>query len=283
MKNQQIIKSLIIAPIVAALVGLAGAQNGQLFNGLPIFVIGIAVAFLINWIAFFPANLLQTEKFFDLTGSCTYILVTVMALSLSDQLDNRSMLLGGLVIIWALRLGSFLFKRVLQDGKDVRFDKIKPNPLRFFNVWTLQALWVSLTAAAALMAITSTERKPLGIIAIIGLVVWIIGFLLEVVADYQKRQFRKNPANKGKFIQTGLWSKSRHPNYFGEALLWWGIFLFSIPSGGILLSLISPVLITFLLLKVSGVVMLEKKLNLKPDFIEYKRRTNAFVPWFPRE
>lgn len=284
MKNQQTIKSLLLVPIIAILVALAGAQSGQHFNNLPIFALCIGLAFLINWLVFIPANLLQTEKFFDLTGSLTYITVILVALYLSDNLDNRSKLLASLVIIWAVRLGSFLLNRIMQDGKDDRFDKIKPNFLRFLNVWTLQAIWVSLTAAAALIAITTIERKELGIFAIVGTVIWIIGFLFEVVADYQKRQFKRNPANQGKFIQTGLWSKSRHPNYFGEIMLWIGVFIIAMPvlKGWQWVALLSPIFVTLLLTKVSGIPGLEAKANKKwggqADYEAYKVKTPVLIP-----
>lgn len=286
MNNQQIIKSLIIAPIVAILVGVAGSQYSQVLSGWPIYAIGVALAFVINWLMFIPAYSLQTEKFFDLTGSLTYILVTLMALYFSENLDQRSMLLGGMVIIWAVRLGSFLLSRILQDGKDDRFDKIKPNPLRFFNVWTLQALWVALTTAAALMAITSTERKELGVVAFIGLAVWLIGFLFEVVADNQKRQFRKDPKNKGRFIQSGLWARSRHPNYFGEILLWIGVFVIAAPvlQGWQWVAIISPIFVVLLLTRISGVPGLEAKATKKwggeAEYEAYKSSTPVLIPKF---
>jgi len=284
MDNQQVIKSLIIVPIIAALVAFAGAQTGQTYNEIPIFALIVGFAFLINWLAFIPANIFQTEKFFDLTGSLTYILSTLIAIKLSDNLDNRSMLLAALVLTWAVRLGSFLFNRILQDGKDDRFDKIKPNFLRFLNVWTLQALWVTLTAAAAFIAITSTARKEIGIFAIVGLVIWIIGFLFEVIADYQKRQFRRNPANKGQFINTGLWSKSRHPNYFGEITLWLGVFIIAIPilQGWQWVALLSPIFVFLLLTRISGVPGLEAKADKKwggqADYENYKANTPVLIP-----
>ncbi len=284
MNNQQTIKSLLIVPILAALVAYAGSQSGQSFRGIPTFAFCIGLAFLINWLVFIPANMMQTEKFFDLTGSLTYITVTIVAFTHSQNIDDRSILLAALVMIWALRLGTFLFRRILQDGKDDRFDKIKPNFLRFLNVWTLQALWVSLTAAAALIAITTTERKELSIFAIIGGVIWVIGFLFEVIADYQKRQFKKNPANKGRFIHTGLWSKSRHPNYFGEITLWIGIFIIAIPvlQGWQWVALLSPIFVILLLTKISGVPGLEAKANKKwggqADYEAYKAKTPILIP-----
>jgi len=193
-----------IVPTIGLLVALAGADNGRQINGIPIFMICVGLAFLVNWLAFIPAYRNQTEKFYDLTGSFTYIFVTIIALAMSGEVDARSILLAALVMVWATRLGTFLFRRIQQAGKDDRFDAIKPNFLRFLNAWGIQALWVTLTAAPAFIAITSMKRADIGIFAIIGLVVWLVGFTIEVMADYQKTQFRKNPANKGKFIQTGL-------------------------------------------------------------------------------
>lgn len=284
MKKQQVLKSLIIIPIIGVLVGLAGSQNSQQFNGIPIFAICVGLAFLINWLVFIPAYAAQTEKFYDLTGSFTYISVGTIAYLLSDYVDQRSLLLLVLVIIWAARLGTFLLRRILRDGKDDRFDKIKPNFLRFLNAWTIQALWVTLTAAPAFIAITATKRKELGVFAIIGLALWVIGFTIEVVADYQKTQFRKNPANKEKFIQSGLWARSRHPNYFGEIVLWIGVTVIAIPvlQGWQWVALISPIFVTLLLTRVSGVPMLEAKAKKKwggqVDYEAYKAGTPVLIP-----
>ncbi len=284
MNRQQIIKSLFICPVLAGLVAWAGSQYSQTFNELPTFALCVGLAFIINWSAFIPANLLQTEAFFDLVGSLTYILVTLVALYLTDDLDIRSKLLAALVIIWAVRLGSFLFIRIMQDGKDDRFNEIKPNFLRFLNVWTLQGLWVTLTSAAALIGITSTIRKDIDYFVYIGLGVWLIGFFIEVVADAQKRQFKKNPANKGQFIRSGLWSKSRHPNYFGEIFLWIGVFIIAIPvlKGWQWVALLSPVFVAFLLIKISGIPALEAKADKKwggqADYEAYKMNTPILIP-----
>jgi len=284
MDKKQTLIALILVPIIGALVGLAGAQNGQQVDGLPIFAICVGLAFLINWLVFIPAYFFQSEKFYDLTGSLTYISVGTIAYFLSNQVDMRSLLLLGLVIIWASRLGSFLLRRILRDGKDDRFDNIKPNFLRFLNAWTIQALWVTLTAAPAFIAITATNRKELGLFAIVGLVIWIIGFTIEVVADYQKTQFRKNPANKERFIQSGLWAHSRHPNYFGEILLWIGVTVIAIPvlQGWQWVALISPIFVTLLLTRVSGVPMLEAKAKKKwggqADYEAYKANTPVLIP-----
>jgi len=286
MNRNQVIKSLFIVPLLGILLAFAGSQNSQTIDGWPLFAICVGIAFLINWIAFIPAYITQTEKYFDLTGSCTYIFTVLLALSFSENLNNRSMLLGALVMIWAIRLGTFLFQRIHKAGKDDRFDAIKPDFLRFLNTWTLQGIWVSFTAAPALIAISSLQQKEIGIFAIVGLVVWIIGFTIEVVADYQKTQFKKSAENNGKFIQTGLWSRSRHPNYFGEILLWIGVTIIAIPTlqGWQWIALISPIFVTLLLTKISGLPMLEAKAEKKwggqEDYEKYKKETPILVPRF---
>jgi len=286
MNNQTVRKSLIIVPLVGFLVALAGSQNGQMLRGIPLFAICVGLAFLVNWLAFIPANALQTEKFFDLTGSLTYISIVLFALLLSDPMDNRSILLTALVVIWATRLGSFLFNRIHKAGKDDRFDKIKPNFLRFLNIWTIQALWVTLTAAPALIAITAMQRKELGIFALVGTIVWLVGFIFEVVADRQKTQFRNDPANRNRFIHTGLWAKSRHPNYFGEIVLWIGVLIIALPvlQGWQWIALISPIFVILLLTRISGIPGLEAKGNKKwggqADYEAYKSRTPVLIPKF---
>ena len=279
--------SLIVFPIlilIGVLVALAGSQNGISVFGIPLFAFSVGLAFLIQWLVFIPAYLMQTEKFFDITGSITYILVTLMAVFFSAGFDMRSILLASLVVIWAARLGTFLFTRIQKAGKDDRFDEIKPSFIRFLNVWTIQGLWVTFTVAAALVAITSTNRKELDLSAIIGLLLWICGFAMEVIADAQKSRFSANPENKGKFIRTGLWSKSRHPNYFGEILLWVGVAVIALPvlQGWQWVALISPLFVTLLLTRVSGVPLLEKKADKKwggqADYEEYKKNTPVLIP-----
>jgi steroid 5-alpha reductase family enzyme len=279
--------ALIVFPIlilIGILVALAGSQGGTSIAGVPLFALSIGLAFLIQWLAFIPAYLLQTEKFFDLTGSITYISVTTIALVLGAGGDGRAILLWALVVVWAIRLGTFLFGRIKKAGKDDRFDEIKPSFIRFLNVWTIQGLWVTFTAAAALVAMTTATRKELDGFAVVGLLVWVFGFIFEVIADTQKSRFSANPDNKGKFIQTGLWSRSRHPNYFGEIVLWIGIAIIALPvlQGWQWVALISPIFVTLLLTRVSGVPLLEKKADKKwggqEDYESYKKRTPVLIP-----
>ena len=276
--------AIVVVVLIGAGVAWAGSQSGASILGIPVFAFCVGLAFLIQWLAFIPAYLSRTERFFDLTGSFTYITVTVLAVLLSGHLDARSLLLLALIAIWAGRLGTFLFKRVQKSGKDARFDEIKVSFLRFLQTWTLQGLWVTLTAGAALAAITTTTRRPLGLLAILGAIVWAMGFALEATADAQKSRFRAEPANKGKFIQTGVWAWSRHPNYFGEITLWVGVALIALPvlRGWQLVTLISPVFVTLLLTRVSGVPMLEKRADERwgghEDYEAYKRRTPVLIP-----
>lgn len=285
--NRQAIIALPIILMVAALIAWAGSQGGYTVSGIPIFALCVALAFILQWIAFIPAYNLQTEKFYDLMGSITYLSVSLLAVLLSPVVDARSWLLLGIISIWTIRLGFFLFQRVRAAGEDRRFRDIKPSFARFLLTWTVQGLWVSLTIAAALAAITTMTRRDLGFIGLLGFLVWLIGFGIEVIADQQKSRFRADPNNSGNFINTGLWSWSRHPNYFGEILLWIGVTIIAIPvlSGWQWLTLISPLFVVVLLTRVSGVPMLEKSADEKwggqADYEEYKARTSLLILWPP--
>jgi steroid 5-alpha reductase family enzyme len=279
--------SLIVFPIlilIGLLVALAGSQGGASIAGVPLFALSVGLAFLIQWLVFIPAYLLQTEKFFDLTGSITYISVITLAFIFSKAFDARTILLLALVVIWAIRLGTFLFSRIQKAGKDDRFDEIKPSFIRFLNVWTIQGLWVTFTMAAALVAITTSTRKEMDCYSVIGALLWLFGFIFEVAADTQKSRFNADPANKGKFIQTGLWARSRHPNYFGEIVLWIGVAIIALPvlQGWQWVAMISPVFVTLLITRASGVPLLEEKADKKwggqEDYESYKKRTPVLIP-----
>ncbi len=272
-----------IAIVIGAVISWAGSDGGDRFGVLPVFALCGALAFAVNWAAFIPAAIKQTEHYYDLTGGITYITVTVVAVLLSSPLDLRSALVAAMVLFWSIRLASFLFLRISRAGTDSRFDEIKTQPRRFLLAWTLQGLWVLLTAACALAIITGGNREPLGVIGYVGVAVWTIGILVEIVADQQKSAFRADPANQGRFINTGLWAWSRHPNYFGEIVLWTGMAIIAIPvfEGWQWATLVSPVFVAFLLTKVSGVPMLEKAADERwggqDDYEEYKRNTPVLV------
>lgn len=286
--NAKLLLIIAVVIIIGVLVAAAGSDGSTSVGGYPLFALCAALAYVINWLVYIPANLTQTEKYFDLTGGITYILVTLTALALAVDPDPRAYIVTALVMIWAVRLASFLFMRISRDGKDGRFDEIKTMPVRFFLTWTLQGLWVLLTAAAALAVITGSEREPNGTVAIIGLAIWLIGFSIEVIADRQKSKFKADPENEGRFITTGLWSWSRHPNYFGEIVLWVGVAVIAVPvlSGWQYVTLISPVFVTVLLTKVSGIPMLEKRAEERwgdeKAFREYTENTSVLIPLPPK-
>lgn len=218
-------------------------------------------AFAIQWLAFIPARLFQTERFYDLTGSITYIAVTLAAISAATAPSGAQWLIAIMIFIWAGRLGSFLFRRIHAAGGDQRFDHIKVSSSRFFVAWTLQGAWVVMTSCAALTAILSAEQTAVGVIYVMGAVMWVAGFVIEVMADRQKSRFRADPANAGRFINVGLWARSRHPNYFGEILLWAGVAVMAIPylSGTQWVVMLSPLFVYALLTRISGIPTLARR------------------------
>lgn len=282
--------AILAALVIGALVAVAGSQNGATIGGIPLFALAVAAAFAIQVIAFIPAMLLQTERFFDLTGSLTFFAISAALVLLTPQPDARSWILAGMVMLWAVRLGSFLALRVHKAGSDGRFDQIKGSPLRFLQVWIIQGAWVSLTAAAAWIAISadSATRAPIGWLTVVGIVVWVLGMVVEIVADAQKSAFRADPRNRDEFIRTGLWSRSRHPNYFGEIVIWVGVFLTAAPVlvGWQWIALLSPLFVILLLTRVSGVPLLEaraeKKWGDRADYIAYRENTPVLIPKLTR-
>ena len=247
----------------------------------------LVLIFVIQWIAYIPAFIFKTEKFYDLTGSLTYIAAISFALystNTSQSLDLGSLIIGAAIIVWAVRLGSFLFMRVHKDKKDGRFDTIKTSFSQFFMTWTLQGMWVFICSSAALVAIANPTGVPVNTVFMIGLALFILGFVVEVVADNQKSAFRSIPENKDAFITEGLWARSRHPNYFGEITLWTGITVMGISTfeGMNYLALFSPIFSYLLLNYVSGVRMVEYRGNKKwghlDDYKAYISSTPKFIP-----
>ena len=283
-----ILFATVVTVVVGAGLAVAGGSQGVQFRGISVFALCTAAAFLINWLAFIPATIMQTEKFYDLVGSLTYLSVVGLAVLLSSGMDLRAILVASMVTVWAIRLGSFLFVRIHQDGTDDRFDEIKRSVPRFLFAWTMQGLWVIFTAAAALAIITSDQRLPLGWLGIIGALVWGCGFAIEVIADAQKRAFKRDITNRGEFIRHGLWAWSRHPNYFGEITLWAGIALMAIPviSGWQWVVMISPIFVYLLITKISGIPTLQKKAAARwgddAAYQDYVRRTSRLVPMPPK-
>lgn len=289
-------RSLIIA-VIAAIIGLAfawGAGSGSIvYSGVPAVLLCAGVALGVNWLAFIPAALFQTDRFYDTTGALTYLtvigLACAAAVAANGSLDARSGVVAGMVAVWTIRLGSFLFTRIhAAGGTDVRFAKIKVNPPRFLVAWTLQAVWVIFTAAAALVVITAPDPQPLDAFFWFGAALWFIGFAFEVIADEQKRRFKADPGNNGRFITTGLWAWSQHPNYFGEITLWTGILVIALPQlgGWSWMVVASPLFVALLLTKVSGINLLDaiamKRWGDDPAWQAYRRGTPVLFPRPPR-
>lgn len=228
----------------------------------------VLFSFLLQWILFIPAYFFQTEKFYDISGSLNFIIIISYIYYNSYNtygFNIGNLILSLLIIIWAIRLGSLLFIRIQKDGEDKRFRTIKPSPTKFFMTWTLQGVWVCICSLCAITGISNENGIIVNHLFYLGLLIFILGFAIEIIADYQKTKFRKNPKNKNNFISSGLWSYSRHPNYLGEISLWTGISIisFSSLSNWQFITLISPIFIYILLVHISGIRFLEASSNKK--------------------
>ena len=270
--------------ICIGLINFAGQNIDIEIRGINAFTFILIVAVLLQIIFFIPSFLLKTEKYYDLVGSLTYIATVSLAYF---SVENKTMIdsiIYFYVMVWALRLGIYLFRRVRNDGKDVRFEQAKRHFLWFLQYWMGQALWVSLTACTAIIGILSPEDDLLPVLAMIGMALWLSGFTIESVSDYQKRVFRKENNPSEAFIHTGLWSRSRHPNYFGEIMLWTGIAVIALNTltGIEYITLISPIFVYILLTRMSGINKLEQIADERYGHLEeyqrYKRNTPVLVP-----
>ena len=279
--------------LMAYLVAIAASVDGVFFSGIPIILLCAIVSFVTHWMIAVPSLITSSEKYFDFTGMVATLLVVLTAmfalLSSGAQVSIRSVFVASFVSVWTLRLGIFLYKRIVKAGEDSRFRDIKKSIPKFLMTWTLSALWVFLTTVNAITLIALNPLEPIGIFFIMGALLWLLGFGFEVIADRQKKYFSEQPKNEGRFITQGLWSVSRHPNYFGEIILWAGIAIISLPflSGWQYVTLVSPVFVFLLLTRISGLPFLEDKAEKKwgedKDYIEYKKRTPILVPFFGKK
>ena len=277
----------VITNILISVLSFAISYGIAHLTGSVIVKNAVLLAYVIHWIAYIPAYLFQTEKFYDLTGSVTYLSVVwfvFLSTYQSISLNFGNLILVLLISIWTIRLGLFLFMRIHKAGEDKRFRTIKTSASQFFMTFTISGLWVTLCSMCALVAISSPEGLVMNALTYVGIILFIIGFGIEIVADNQKTAFRSIEANKDSFITSGLWSKSRHPNYFGEVLLWFAIAVISFSSleGLQLITLISPVFTYILLVYVSGVRMLEDRNDKKwaddEQYKSYKKNTPMLFP-----
>ena len=193
-----------------------------------------------------------------------------------------------LVLVWAVRLGGYLLARILRIKVDHRFDEMRDRPLRFARFWLLQAISVAVVMLPVTYLLGRDDPPSFGPWMTAGGVIWLLGLVIETVSDAQKSAFKSKVENRERFVTSGLWRYSRHPNYFGEMLVWWGLFVFAVPflHGAAFAVVIGPVFITLLLLFVSGIPLLERSAEAKygedPAYREYKRRTSILVPLPPR-
>jgi len=279
---------LVVSLVTVFLVVNAVESNASTFMGTSTIFWSALIIFGIQWVAWIPASLLQSERFYDLTGGITYIAVIIFSLWAglqSEKIGTREYLVSLLVFIWSIRLSTFLFMRIHKKGKDGRFDNLKTSPVRFLVPWTLQGLWIFLTAIVVIVInCQSGTPPPIGVWDIVGFVIWILGFSIEIVADLQKTNFNSKSENQGMWIDKGLWSYCRHPNYLGEIMLWSGIAIIGLSclSGFELVSFISPVFIYLLLTKVSGIPILDRRALEKwgemKEYQEYRNRVPELIP-----
>ena len=276
--------------MIIFLVVSAVGKNSVILNGYPAVLYCAVICVGMQWVAWIPASIGKTERFYDLTGGLTYITIVGFSLwagSRSEPISSRELIVSLLVVIWSLRLSSFLYLRIHRTGKDGRFDKLKTSSIRFLVPWTIQGLWVFLTMIVVIVINTQANSAPaLGIWDGIGLSIWILGFSIEVIADNQKTVFNSEPNNQGKWIDCGLWSYSRHPNYLGEVLLWTGIAFFgaSCFTGLEKIAWISPLFIYLLLTRISGTPILDRRALEKwgddSEYQIYRKNTPLLFPRF---
>jgi steroid 5-alpha reductase family enzyme len=207
----------------------------------------------------------------------------------SGELNLQMLLVASVVTLWGLRLATHIFIRNYKKEEDFRYKKWREDwgkwfiPRSYLQIFILQG-FLMLLISVPVIALASYGKGTVSFVTLLGLLVWIDGFIFESFGDYQLKKFISNPENKGKIMKSGLWKYTRHPNYYGEVSQWWGVYLMCLPLIWPLsiIAIIGPLTITFLILKVSGIPMLEKKYDDNPEFQEYKKVTNAFFPWFPK-
>jgi steroid 5-alpha reductase family enzyme len=245
------------------------------------------IALAVNGAFFAIAAARRTDVVTDLSYSLTFAILAV-ALAFTGARTSVQLTASLLVVVWAVRLGGYLFRRILRMKVDHRFDSMRDKPLRFARFWFLQAITVAIVMLPVSYLLDRSRAPGFGAWAAAGAAVWLAGLLVEGVADAQKSAFRLREENRGRFIASGLWRYSRHPNYFGEILVWWGLFVYAIPflDGAAFAVVIGPVFITLLLLFVSGIPPLERSADEKyghdPAYRDYKRRTSILVLLPPR-
>lgn len=256
---------------------------------MSIFLWVLVILFTYFFTIFIVAQVIKNNSIVDTGWGFGFVLTAVSSFLISGVFDLISILVTFFVTIWGLRLFYYILKRNLGKPEDFRYVKMRKNwgdknlgLKAFIRVFMLQMI-IMYIVSLPIMVSNVYKGDSILWIAILGAVVWLIGFYFEVIGDRQLKIFKRNLKNKGKIMQTGLWKYTRHPNYFGESAMWTGIFIMSIPKGLFYFTFISPLTITLLLIFVSGVPLLEKRYIGNSEYDLYKKRTNRFFPWFPKK
>ena len=250
-------------------------------------LVSLVVVLAVNAAFFAIAATRRTDVVTDLSYSLSFAVLAIVLPFLGAH-EPIQLAASLLVLVWAARLGVYLFRRILRIKVDHRFDGMRDNPLRFARFWLLQAISVAVIMLPVSYLLGRDTAPGFGLWALAGATIWAVGLVIESLADAQKSAFKARDENRGRFISSGLWRYSRHPNYFGEMLVWWGLFVYSVPflDGAAFAVVIGPLFITLLLLFVSGIPLLERSADEKhgddPAYREYKRATSILVPLPPR-
>ena len=254
-----------------------------------IFLQVILVLFIYFLLLFALGQVIKNNSIVDIAWGLGFVIIAVYTFFASENITFKNSLVTTLILLWGLRLSYHIGKRNIGKPEDYRYVNMRKSWGKkyilikaFMQVYFLQ-LVLMFIISIPIIIVNAYNKQGIKLLDFFGLFVWIFGYFFEVVSDYQLKGFVKNPNNKGKIMKAGLWKYSRHPNYIGEATMWWGIYIFSISAYNPIITIISPITITYLLLFVSGVPLLEKKYKDNIEFIEYKKRTSIFFPWFPKK
>ena len=251
------------------------------------YILSLIIALGIQIFFFIFASFFKSDKVTDLSYGLSFIILSIFLLLRNNTFQLIQLIISTLIVLWGVRLAGYLFIRILKIKKDSRFDGMRENFVKFAGFWFFQAITVWIIMLPATFILSSSFKLSLSVLSYTGIGIWTLGFLIESLADHQKYTFKNQ--NRTGFIKTGLWKYSRYPNYFGEMTLWWGLFIMTIPYlvGLSWLTILGPVFITFILLFVSGIPLLEKRYNKKyaddKEYQKYKKNTSKLIPWFPKK
>ena len=252
-------------------------------NDIPIVFIFAITILSLNSVFFIHSYFFKSDIFFDLVGSFSFLSIGIASLLLLPDIDANQILIFFLLVFWSLRLGPFLFLRRIGAGNDERLSEYFKSPISLYFLWCMNSLWVFFTSLSMIIIFSSKTTYDFGLLQWLGLIIWVFGYIIEVISDSQKNKFNKT--NKGKFINIGLWKYIRHPNYLGEIIIWFGIFVISlnyIGSFSSMLSILSPIFVYILLRYLSGVPQLEKRGDQKwgdlKEYVKYKEKTGIIFP-----